>query len=59
MKKVLITGGAGTIGKAFITRYQGKYLFYNMSRNEASQAQLKREFPEVENHIGCIEDIGI
>ena len=58
MKKVLITGGAGTIGKAFIKRYQGNYLFYNMSRNEASQAQLKREFPEVENHIGCIEDIG-
>jgi UDP-N-acetylglucosamine 4,6-dehydratase len=65
MKKVLITGGAGTIGKAFIKRYksyeigkQDKFKFYNMSRNEASQAQLKREFPYIENHIGCIEDIG-
>jgi len=58
MKKVLITGGSGTIGKAFIERYQGKYEFYNMSRNEGSQAQLKRDFPDVSNHIGCIEDIG-
>ena len=46
LKKILITGGAGTIGKAFIKRYQDKYKFYNMSRNEGSQAQLKREFPE-------------
>ena len=58
MKKVLITGGAGTIGKAFIKRYQDIYKFSNMSRNEGSQAQLKREFPDVVNHIGSIEDIG-
>ena len=55
MKKVLITGGAGTIGKAFIKRYQDKFKFYNMSRGEGLQAQLKREFPEVENHIGNID----
>ena len=47
MKKVLITGGAGTIGKAFIKRYQDRFKFYNMSRDEGSQTQLKREFPEV------------
>ena len=58
MKRVLITGGAGTIGKAFIKRYQDRFKFYNMSRDEGSQTQLKREFPEVENHIGPIEDIG-
>ena len=55
MKKVLITGGAGTIGKAFIKRYQNKFKFYNMSRNEGFQAQLKREFPEVKNYIGSID----
>ena len=54
-KKILITGGAGTIGKAFIKRYHGKFEFHNMSRNETSQTQLKREFPGVENHIGNIE----
>jgi len=58
MKRVLITGGAGTIGRAFIKRYQDKYKFYNMSRNESSQAQLKKEFPESVNYIGCVEDIG-
>ena len=58
MKKVLITGGAGTIGKAFIKRYQDNYLFHNMSRNEGSQTQLKRDFPDVVNHIGSVEDIG-
>ena len=55
MKKVLITGGSGTIGKAFIKRYKNKFKFYNMSRGERAQSQLKIEFPEVENHIGNID----
>jgi len=58
MKKVLITGGSGTIGKAFIKRYKNKFKFYNMSRGEGLQAQLKKEFPDVENSIGSIEDVG-
>ena len=58
MKKVLITGGAGTIGKAFIRRYYDEFNFYNISRNEGSQTQLKREFPNVENYICSIEDEG-
>ena len=56
MDKILITGGSGTIGKAFIKRYYGKYKFYNISRNENSQTYLKREFPCVTNFIGAIED---
>ena len=58
IKKILITGGSGTIGKAFIKRYQDKFKFYNMSRGEGAQSQLKREFPNVVNCIGSIEDIG-
>ena len=58
MRKVLITGGAGTIGKAFIKRYYDEFKFYNISRNEGSQTQLKREFPDVENYICSIEDEG-
>ena len=46
IKKILITGGSGTIGKAFIKRYQDKFKFYNMSRGEGAQSQLKREFPK-------------
>ena len=55
--KILITGGSGTIGKAFIKRYQGEYKFYNMSRNEGNQAKLKRDFPKVKNYIGSIESL--
>ena len=30
MKKVLITGGAGTVGKAFIKKYYNEFKFYNI-----------------------------
>jgi FlaA1/EpsC-like NDP-sugar epimerase len=40
MKKILITGGSGTVGTAFIEKYYNKYKFYNISRNEANLAKL-------------------
>jgi len=53
--KILITGGSGTIGKAFIREFpDNKYI--NISRNESFLTDLMREFPDVENHIGNIED---
>ena len=55
MKKILITGGSGTIGKAFIRNFP-QYKYYNISRNEKSLTDLLREFPKVKNHIGNIED---
>jgi len=57
-KRLLITGGSGSIGRTFIERYYNSYLFYNISRNEFFQTELKREFPFVTNYIGSIEDIG-
>lgn len=57
MKVVLITGGAGTIGRAFIKRYYKDYIFHNISRSEGSQVDLKRTYPNITNHIGSIEDI--
>ena len=57
MKVVLITGGAGTIGRAFIKKYYNDYIFHNISRNEGSQVDLKRTYPNITNHIGSIEDI--
>ena len=57
MKKVLITGGSGSIGKAFIKEYYDDYIFYNISRSEDKQSSLSKEFPEVINYIGSIEDI--
>lgn len=56
MKRVLITGGSGTIGRAFIKKYQEIFKFYNYSRNEKAQDDLKKTFPDVVNFIGSLED---
>jgi len=56
--RVLITGGTGTIGRAFIRNYyDGNVLFYNISRNENSQVQLHKDFPVIpQQFLGNIED---
>jgi len=58
MRKILITGGSGSIGRAFIKRYYKDYIFYNVSRDENLQTELIRSFPKVTNYIGSIEDAG-
>ena len=54
MKKIIITGGAGTVGSSFIEKYYDDYEFYNISRNEANVTELKRRFPKVTNFLGDI-----
>ena len=56
MKKVLITGGAGTVGTAFIKEYYDQYEFYNFSRGEHQIAKLSSNFPKVKSIIGNICD---
>ena len=56
MKTVLITGGSGTIGKAFIREFYNKYNFISYARNEKAQVLLKRNFPEIEIVLGSVED---
>ena len=56
MKTLLLTGGSGTIGSAFINRYINEYKIISFSRNEKSQVSLKRNFPDVEIFLGSIED---
>lgn len=56
MKKVLIFGGSGTLGSSFIKEYYNEYEFYNFSRNDSSQNELKKFFPKVKNIIGSILD---
>ncbi len=36
-EKVLITGGSGTVGTAFIKEFYGKYRFISYSRNERNK----------------------
>ena len=57
MKKVLITGGAGTVGKAFIKKYYNEFKFYNISRNESQITKLTRKYPKVTSFIGDIKDL--
>ena len=55
MKNLLITGGSGTVGQAFIRENIDKYNFYSYARNEKLQVALKRNFPEVEIIFGSVE----
>ena len=57
MKKVLITGGAGTVGSSFIKKYYNNYKFYNFSRGEEQIAELSRNYPKVKNIIGDINNL--
>lgn len=57
MKKVLITGGSGTIGRAFIKEYSNIYNFYNYSRNEKNIFELGKDFPNVKSIVGDILDL--
>lgn len=57
MKKVLITGGAGTVGSSFINEYYNDYIFYNVSRNETQIAKLKQKFPNVTSFLNDICDL--
>ena len=55
--RILITGGSGTIGKAFIREFP-EHEYYNLSRNEKFVTDLMREHPNVKNYTGNIEDEG-
>ena len=55
--RILITGGSGTIGKAFIREFP-EHTYYNVSRNEKFVTDLMREHPDVKNYTGNIEDEG-
>jgi len=55
--RILITGGSGTIGKAFIREFP-EHTYYNISRNEKFLTDLMREHPKTKSYIGNIEDEG-
>ena len=57
MKKILITGGAGTVGSSFIKEFYDNYIFYNVSRNESQITKLKQNFPKVKNFLADICDL--
>jgi UDP-N-acetylglucosamine 4,6-dehydratase len=57
MKKILITGGTGVVGTAFIKKYYSKFNFFTYSRGERNIAYLKNNYPNVKTIIGDIKDL--
>ena len=57
-KTVLVTGGSGTLGTAFIRRLLelSPKKIINLSRNEMLQAVLLKKYPSIECVLGSIED---
>ena len=56
-RKILITGGSGTVGQALISRFSDEFDFINISRNETAIQALKRAFPHVESHVADVQDL--
>ena len=56
MKRLLITGGTGTVGSAFVERFQDRYTFAVVSRNEKMQYEMRQRFPSVDCYLASIED---
>lgn len=64
MKKILITGGTGVVGTAFIKKCYSimeekvhAYKLYTYSRGEKHIATLNNRYPNVETIIGDIKDL--
>jgi UDP-N-acetylglucosamine 4,6-dehydratase len=55
MQRLLLTGGSGTVGNAFIQAYADEYEFHIFSRNEKLQHSTKTRFPFVNCHLGTVD----
>jgi len=56
-RKVLITGGSGTVGMAFMKEYRDEFEFFNVSRNESYISQLSQAFPETTSFVADVRDV--
>jgi FlaA1/EpsC-like NDP-sugar epimerase len=57
MKTILVTGGSGTIGAAFINEVKDNFHIVSMARNEKAQVALKRQFPNIDIRMGSVENM--
>lgn len=55
--RILITGGTGTVGTAFMREFGDKHEFAVLSRNEMLQWAVKKEFPRTHCFLGGVESL--
>lgn len=55
-RKVLITGGSGSIGQNFIRHYQQDFDFISISRNKTRDDSLAGEYPNVKSFKADVQD---
>lgn len=56
MKKLLVTGGTGTVGSAFLEKYGHQYKCAVISRNEKMQYDLKQRLPHIDLYLASVEN---
>lgn len=54
--KVLITGGTGSFGHAFVNKYHQEHELTVFSRDELKQFEMRQKFPSVRYEIGDVRD---
>ena len=54
--RILVTGGTGSFGQAFVARYHEGYKITVFSRDETKQFEMRAKFPDVRYEIGDIRD---
>lgn len=56
MAQILISGGTGSFGQAFVERYHNEHQLTVFSRDETKQFEMRKKYPDVRFEIGDIRD---
>lgn len=56
--KIAVTGGTGSFGKAFVSRYHMEHDITVISRDESKQHEMRLLLPDVQYKIGDVRDRG-
>ncbi len=56
MSVILLTGGTGSFGAAFVKRHQANHTIRVFSRGELAQSRMQVEYPDLKMFIGDVRD---
>lgn len=54
--RILVTGGTGSFGSAFVKRYHQEHIITVFSRDETKQHEMRLRYPDVRYEIGDVRD---